>query len=81
MKAELLARRSSSARFGVGPRPRVGFPGPVHRGPRCEAAETDLEEKIAARASSVSALEQFKISGTDREFSFPPEMTVFGDLE
>lgn len=65
MKVELLVRRSSPVRgvgFGIGPmKARIGVR--VRRGPRCEASD-------ASRASSVSALEQFKISGTDRESFF-----------
>nr|QPO14976.1 HEMA [Hosta plantaginea] len=77
-KAELLVRSSSWAKFGVGPRPRVGFRVRIQRGPRCEAAGTDLEEKITARASSVSALEQFKVSGTDRYMKERSSIAVIG---
>lgn len=77
MKVELLVRRSSPVRgvgFGIGPmKARIGVR--VRRGPRCEASD-------ASRASSVSALEQFKISGTDREyFFFSPLFRMAADIE
>lgn len=76
-KVELLVRWSSPAkgvRFGIWPmKTRVGVR--VRRGPRCEVGAADSE---ASRALSVSALEQFKISGTDRYMKERSSIAVIG---
>ncbi|KAJ6836197.1 glutamyl-tRNA reductase 2-like [Iris pallida] len=65
----LPVRRSEGASSSVGFRTRKGF--------RCEIG-TDLQEKAQARASSVSALEQFKAAGKDRYMKERSSIAVIG---
>ncbi|ONK71595.1 uncharacterized protein A4U43_C04F10310 [Asparagus officinalis] len=51
--------------------------GLVRSSPRCEIG-ADLEQKIASRDSSVSALEQFKAAGTDRYMKERSSIAVIG---
>ncbi|XP_072963433.1 glutamyl-tRNA reductase 2 [Typha angustifolia] len=78
VKVAPLARKGSLGfRVGTEMPACIGVPrGALRRSPRCEAG-VDLEEKTAARASSATALEQFKISA-DRYMKERSSIAVIG---
>lgn len=57
--------------FRIGPVYVGNRRGALRRSPRCEAGVDLVEERTVSRASSVSALEQFKISADRKSFLVP----------